>query len=92
MGLMLAHVLLLAILAPLTYLLYRHTESELSFAAVTALCFAVGAAAALAAVFALSDRSVWGAAVRALGPIWLYAAIVGILATGTMAWVNRCGH
>ncbi len=88
MGLMLAHVLLLAILAPLTYLLYRHTESELSFAAVTALCFAVGAAAALAAVFALSDRSVWGAAVRALGPIWLYAAIVGILATGAMAWAQ----
>jgi exosortase E/protease (VPEID-CTERM system) len=87
-GLMLTHVLLVAVLAPLTYLLYRHTASELSFAAVAALGLALGVAAALAAVLAMSPASLWLAAARALGATWLYAAISALLGTGTMLWAQ----
>jgi exosortase E/protease (VPEID-CTERM system) len=83
-GWMLGHLLLVAILAPLSYLLYRHTVTELSLAAVVAVWIVVGAAATVAAVFAMSPWSRWLGAARALGFIWWYAAIAALLGTGAM--------
>jgi exosortase E/protease (VPEID-CTERM system) len=83
-GWMLGHLVLVAILAPLSYLLYRHTATELSLAAVVALWILVGVAAALAAMLAMSPWSHWLAAARALGVIWCYAAMAALLGTGAM--------
>ena len=81
-GWMLGHLLLVAILALLSYLLYRHTATELSFAAVVALWIVVGVAATLAAMCAVSPWPHWLGAARALGLIWWYAAIAAFLGTG----------
>jgi exosortase E/protease (VPEID-CTERM system) len=83
-GWMLGHLLLVAILAPLSYLLYRHTATELSLAAAVALWIVVAVAATLAAVLAMSPWSHWLGAARALGLIWWYAAIAAFLGTGAM--------
>src|ERR1700730_4585840 len=48
LGWILTHLLLVAILAPLSYLLYRYTVTELSFAGVVVLWGVVGIAAVLA--------------------------------------------
>jgi exosortase E/protease (VPEID-CTERM system) len=81
-GWMFGHVLLVVPLAPLSYLLYRYTVTELSLAAIVALWTAFAAAAALAALFALAPRSLWLGAVRALGMIWWYAMAAALLGTG----------
>jgi exosortase E/protease (VPEID-CTERM system) len=81
---LLAHLLLVALLALLSFLLYRYTVTELSFAGVVALWGMVGAAAALAALSALAPLPLWLDAARALGVIWWYAAIAALLGTGVM--------
>jgi exosortase E/protease (VPEID-CTERM system) len=83
-GWMLGHLLLVAILAPLSYLLYRHTATEWSLAAVVAVWILVGAAATVAAVLAMSPWSRWLGAARALGFIWWYALMAALLGTGAM--------
>ncbi|HXC07638.1 MAG TPA: hypothetical protein VNV61_01815, partial [Steroidobacteraceae bacterium] len=60
-GWVLGHVLLVASLAALTYLLYRHTASPLSLAAVASIWLIVGALAALAAIEAMAPWPVWRA-------------------------------
>jgi exosortase E/protease (VPEID-CTERM system) len=81
LGWVLAHLLCIAVLAPLSYLLYRYTATDLSFAAVVALWIAVGAAGALAAGLALAPGPLWLSVLRALGPIWWYAALAALLGT-----------
>lgn len=83
-GWLLAHVLLVAALAPLSYLLYRYTPTDLSVAGVVVLWNAVGIAAALAALSALAPLPHWLAAARALGVIWWYATIAALLGSGIM--------
>ncbi len=78
------HVLFIAILAPLSYLLYRYTATELSFAIVLALWVILGVAAAIAASLGMAPRSMWLAGARALGVIWWYAAIAALFGTGVM--------
>lgn len=82
----LAHLLLIAVLALLSDLLYRHTPSPLSFAAVAAAWIVVGAGATLAAMLALSPRTVWLDLARSLGTIWLYAPIAALLGTAAIQW------
>ena len=80
----LAHLLLIAGLMPLSYLLYRHTASDLSLAAVASLWSLVGCAAALSALLAMAPAPIWLAAARALGSIWWYAAIAALAGTAAM--------
>jgi exosortase E/protease (VPEID-CTERM system) len=79
-----AHLLLVAGLIPLSYLLYRHTASDLSLAAVASLWSLVGFAAALTAFLAMAPAQIWMGAARALGSIWGYAAIAALLGTAAM--------
>jgi len=79
-----AHVVLIAALMPLSYLLYRHTASDLSLAAVASLWTLVGSAAGLSAFLAMAPATIWLGAVRALGSIRWYAAIAALLGTAAM--------
>jgi exosortase E/protease (VPEID-CTERM system) len=79
-----AHLLLVAALMPLSYLLYRHTASDLSLAAVASLWSLVGSAAALTALLAMAPAPIWLGAARALGSIWWYAAIAALAGTAAM--------
>jgi exosortase E/protease (VPEID-CTERM system) len=83
-GWVLAHLLLVAVLAPLSYLLYRYTATELSVAGVVALWGVVGVAAVLAALLAMAPLVLWRDAARALGVIWWYAAVAALLGSGIM--------
>jgi exosortase E/protease (VPEID-CTERM system) len=83
-GWMLGHVLCVAALAPLSYLLYRYTTTDLSLAAVVALWALIAAAAALAGLLTMAPLALWRDAVRALGVIWWYAGITALLGTGAM--------
>jgi exosortase E/protease (VPEID-CTERM system) len=83
-GWMLAHLLLVAALAPLSYLLYRYTTTELSVAGVVVLWGVVGVAAVLAALLAMAPLALWRDAARALGVIWWYAAVAALLGSSIM--------
>jgi exosortase E/protease (VPEID-CTERM system) len=78
------HLLLVAILAPLSYLLYRYTATDLSLAGVVALWWLVGVGAVLAALLGMAPWPLWLSAARALGVIWWYAAMAALLGTGAM--------
>jgi exosortase E/protease (VPEID-CTERM system) len=83
-GWILGHLPCVALLTLLSYLLYRYTATDLSFAAVVALGIVVSAAAALAALLAIAPGPLWVAAARALGLTWGYAAIAALLGTGAI--------
>jgi exosortase E/protease (VPEID-CTERM system) len=83
-GWFLGHLLLAAALAPLSYLLYRHTSSDLSIATVALLWAVTGAVAVLAALLAMAPARIWLDAARALGSIWWYAAFAALLGTAAM--------
>jgi exosortase E/protease (VPEID-CTERM system) len=83
------HLLLVAILAPLSYVLYRYTATDLSLAGVVALWSVIGVGAAMAALLAMAPWSLWLDAARALGVIWWYAAMAALLGTGAMQLVQR---
>lgn len=84
MGWMLGHVLLVAALAPLSYLLYRHTATDLSLAAVVALWIVAAAGAALAGLAAMAPLRLWLGVARTLGVIWPYAALAALLGSAVM--------
>jgi exosortase E/protease (VPEID-CTERM system) len=83
-GWFLGHLLLVAGLAPLSYLLYRETSSDLSIAVVASLWTVVGTLAVLAALMAMAPARLWLGAARSLGSIWWYAAIAALLGTAAM--------
>jgi exosortase E/protease (VPEID-CTERM system) len=83
-GWVVVHFLLIAVLALLSFALYRHTPNNLAFASVVVLWILVGCAAVAAAVWAMAPGPLWSGAVRALGAIWWYAAIAALLGTAAM--------
>ena len=83
-GWILAHILSVAMLVPLTYLLYRDGVTALPFFAVVACWALFGTAAVLAAGLAMMPWSLWRDAGRALGGTWLYAGSIALLGIG--AW------
>jgi exosortase E/protease (VPEID-CTERM system) len=87
-GWMFGHLVLVAILAPLSYFLYRHTATELSLAAVVALWIMVAVAAMVAAMLAMSPWSLWLGAARDLGSIWWYAAIAAFLGSSAIQFAQ----
>jgi exosortase E/protease (VPEID-CTERM system) len=85
-GWILAHVLCIAILVPLTYLLYRTGATPLPYSAIVVLWVIFGASAVLAASLAIMSWPLWRDAGRALGSTWLYAACVALLGIGAWQW------
>jgi exosortase E/protease (VPEID-CTERM system) len=83
-GWMLIHFALLPILALLSFLLYRHTPTNLSIAAVTLLWMATGIFAAAAVLLALAPWALWRNAARSLGFIWWYAVVAALTGTAAM--------
>jgi exosortase E/protease (VPEID-CTERM system) len=81
---MIGHFLLVAMLAPLSYLLYRHTLTSFSFAAVVAAWILIGGTAALAAMFAMSPWRQWRRVGREVGSVWWYAAMAAMVGTGAI--------
>jgi len=88
-GWMLAHVLLVGCLMPLSYWLYPEGAAPLPFAAVAVLWIGFGGAAALSAVLALAPGAIWLNVARALGIIWCYATIAALLGASAMQLSQR---
>jgi exosortase E/protease (VPEID-CTERM system) len=78
---LLVHALLVGVLAPISYFLYRVEPNTGSFAAIAVLWIAMGAAAIMAAVLALAPWPKWLQGIRSLGSGWLYAAAAALVAT-----------
>jgi len=86
---LLAHLALVAVLAPLSYALYRYTATDLSFAGIVILWCAVGMTAGLAALASMAPLPLWLDAARALGSIRWYAVIAALLGTSAMQMAQR---
>jgi len=83
---MFGHFLLLAILAPLSYVLYRYAASDLAYATIVGLWILFAGGAVVTAVSAMAPLPLWRDAARAVGVIWWYAALAAVLGTGAMQW------
>ena len=83
-GWIVAHSLLIAVLALLSFALYRYTPNDLALAGVVALWILVGCAAVVAALCAIAPGHLWLDAAWGLGRIWWYAAIAALLGTAAM--------
>jgi exosortase E/protease (VPEID-CTERM system) len=84
-----AHVLLLATLMPLTYLLYPNGTSAVPFEVMFAMWMALGAAAVLAALLAIAPWSIWIQGARALGAVWCYALVAALVGVCVTQWSQR---
>jgi exosortase/archaeosortase family protein len=84
-----AHVLCVAILIPLTYLLYRNWETPLLFAAMVTLGVVLCATAVFTAALALIPWPLWHDAARSLRSTWVYAACAALIGTGAWQWSER---
>jgi exosortase E/protease (VPEID-CTERM system) len=83
-GWLVVHILLIAVLAPLSFVLYRYTPNDLILAGVVALWIVVGCSAVVAALCAMAPGALWLDAVRSLGATWWYAGIAALLGTAAM--------
>jgi len=88
----LLHMLLLAPLAFLSYLLYRFTPTDLSIAAVAASWISIGAAATLAAMLALLPGALWITLGRSLGSAWWYALLASLCGTAVTQQSQQLWH
>lgn len=80
----LAHILLVSALVPLSYVLYRGDADSGSFTMIVIAWLFVAGAALIAAIIAMAPLMVWLQAIRSLGTAWLYAVIAALL--GVAAW------
>jgi exosortase E/protease (VPEID-CTERM system) len=85
---LLAHVLLLLPLLPLSYALYRDEQLHVPFALVAGLWLAFAAMAGAAAFRGMATWSEWRRGARSLGALWLYASLAAAAATAAMQWVQ----
>ena len=81
---MLAHASFAACLVPLSHLSYRYGVTEQAFAGIVALWVLLGLGAVASAFLAMAPWPRWVAVARALGVIWCYAAVVGLLSSGAI--------
>jgi exosortase E/protease (VPEID-CTERM system) len=88
-GWWLAHVLLLAVLIPLSYLLYRESPVYLPFPVIAGSWIVVAAGAGASAFAALAPWSVWKAGAVALGGTWPYSVAVAVLGASAMPLSQR---
>jgi exosortase E/protease (VPEID-CTERM system) len=82
---LLVHGLLVASLAPVSYLLYREDVTQIQFAFTVGIWILLSVGAVIAAVGGLSPRSVWQQFIGSFGITGLYAVVVALL--GTSAWL-----
>ena len=78
------HFTLVALLAPIGFLLYRYTSTDQSLMLVAALWLTVGTGAVVTALLALAPEATWRIEARSLGAIWLYAGLSAIAGTSAM--------
>jgi exosortase E/protease (VPEID-CTERM system) len=78
------HFLLVVLLIPLSFLLYRDVPGFLTFATVAWLWIALAAGAALAAFAAMAPWPIWKAGWAALNMTWLYSAAAAIVGASAM--------
>jgi exosortase E/protease (VPEID-CTERM system) len=83
------HLLLVVVLAPLSYMLFRYTTTDLSLAAIVAAWVVVAAVAALLGLLAMAPLRLWRDAARALGVIWSYAALAALFSAGAMQLAQK---
>jgi exosortase E/protease (VPEID-CTERM system) len=83
-GWIVVHLTLIAVLAPLSFVLYRYTASDLALAGAAALWIAAGLSAGMAALCSMAPGRLWLDAARTLGVIWWYAAAAALLGTAAM--------
>ena len=88
-GWILSHTLSIAILVPLTYLLYNDGASPLPFAAVLTLWVILGVTAMLTVSLAMMPWPLWRDIARTLGGTWGYAAFIALLGTSAWQWSER---
>jgi exosortase E/protease (VPEID-CTERM system) len=79
-----AHTLLVAALVPLSYSLYSDDSFHLPFSLLLVMWAVTAGSGVAAAGLTIVPWTVWLQGARALGVIWLYAAVAALL--GTAAW------
>jgi exosortase E/protease (VPEID-CTERM system) len=80
----LAHVCIAASLVPLSHSLYRVGVTPRLFAALVALWAALGLGAVASAFLGMAPWQRWREISRTLGPIWYYAALIGLLSAAAI--------
>jgi exosortase E/protease (VPEID-CTERM system) len=86
-GWIFAHLLSIALLVPVSHLLYRDGIELLPL--LTALWVILGGSAILAGTLALMPWPIWRDAGRTLGGTWLYAALVALLGIAAWQWSEQ---
>lgn len=79
-----AHALLVAALMPLSALLFPAGPRPVGLALVAASWILIALMAVGCALLAIASAALWRALARALGPIWVYAFLGALAATGAM--------
>jgi exosortase E/protease (VPEID-CTERM system) len=85
---LLAHFVLVAPLATLSFLLYD-PRSPLPYPAVVALWLLLAAAAALALATAMAPWVLWRRMARTAGVLWLYAGAAALIAAPAIEWNEK---
>jgi exosortase E/protease (VPEID-CTERM system) len=85
---LLAHLVLVLALAPLTFFLYN-PASPLPFAWIVVLWLALGAPAVVALLTAAAPWDLWRRAARATGVLWLYAGAAALVSASVMEWSEK---
>jgi exosortase E/protease (VPEID-CTERM system) len=80
----LAHVCIAASLVPLSHYLYRFGVTPELFVAFVALWAALGLGAVASAFLAMAPWPRWLELSRVLGPVWYYAALIGLLSSAAI--------
>jgi exosortase E/protease (VPEID-CTERM system) len=83
---LLAHGLLVASLAPISYFLYRAGFTPGGFALAVGLWMLMCVGAVVAAGLGIVPRSTWRESLGGLGAGWIYAAAISLV--GTSAWLE----
>ena len=86
---MFAHAACVALLIPLSSLLYPDATASLPLPAVVALWMVFGGAAALSAILAMAPWSLWLKVARGFGIIWCYAAIAALFGASAIQASQR---
>jgi exosortase E/protease (VPEID-CTERM system) len=82
----LLHVLLVALLVPLSYWLYRVGYAPLPFAAIVVAWVGIGAGSAFSLLIAMAPWALWWDAARALGILSVCAVVCAVVGVSAMQW------
>jgi exosortase E/protease (VPEID-CTERM system) len=86
------HGILVVLLAPLCYSLYRNTPGQPSIVIVVALGATIAVGAILTGLLAIATPQLWRDAARSLGVIWWYAAIAAFFAMAAIELSQSLWH